>query len=533
MPGQRIDQVLNRLSGSQIEALVGEDVMATLADLSSARESHDSASRVASYLFESGPLDFLSEPQRLSILLSGLSPRKGNELAKRLHVDSYDQLNPVALVRDRELLAIVVGFFGGDAHDVVSSVEPEARTINPSYPLFEYQRSVSERAWHQVGDGFGRAVIHMPTGAGKTRTTMHLVCRLLNSRSEALVVWLANSVELLDQAAEEFESAWRSLGNREVSVSRYWGNSSDIALALQDGVLFAGLQKLNSLNGKEPLALLRIGSRTGLVIVDEAHIAVAPTYGAVITALADTGKSSALLGLTATPGRTWNDPDADRELSEFFFGNKVGMEVEGWEDPVSYLVSSGYLARTEFRNLDFQEESSDIQDDASEGGDYSPSLLERLGASGKRNSTVIRETSQLVAEGHQRIIVFGASVRQAEVVSCALNAIGIESLVVTGRTPKRIRTRAINHFRSSRRKPIVMCNYGVLTTGFDAPQTSAAVIARPTKSLVLYSQMVGRACRGPAAGGNERAVISTVLDLSLVGFRRVTEAFHNWEDVWQ
>lgn len=58
------------------------------------------------------------------------------------------------------------------------------------------------------------------------------------------------------------------------------------------------------------------------------------------------------------------------------------------------------------------------------------------------------------------------------------------------------------------------------------------MIARPTKSLVLYSQMVGRAIRGPAAGGNATAEIVTVVDTDLPGFGSVADAFVNWEDVW-
>nr|WP_276751020.1 hypothetical protein [Chlorogloeopsis fritschii] len=58
-------------------------------------------------------------------------------------------------------------------------------------------------------------------------------------------------------------------------------------------------------------------------------------------------------------------------------------------------------------------------------------------------------------------------------------------------------------------------------------------IARPTKSLVLYSQMVGRAIRGLKAGGNATAEIVTVVDSQLPGFGSVASAFHNWEDVWR
>jgi len=81
-------------------------------------------------------------------------------------------------------------------------------------------------------------------------------------------------------------------------------------------------------------------------------------------------------------------------------------------------------------------------------------------------------------------------------------------------------------------EPCVLFNYDVLTTGFDAPKTSAAIIARPTKSLVLYSQMVGRVIRGEQVEGTSEAEIWTVVDQQLPGFRSLSEAFWNWEDVW-
>jgi superfamily II DNA or RNA helicase len=80
---------------------------------------------------------------------------------------------------------------------------------------------------------------------------------------------------------------------------------------------------------------------------------------------------------------------------------------------------------------------------------------------------------------------------------------------------------------------LILCNFGILTTGFDAPETSCAVISRPTDSLVLYSQMVGRAIRGINSGGNLEADIVTVVDDNLKGFGEVADAFMNWEDVWE
>jgi superfamily II DNA or RNA helicase len=70
-----------------------------------------------------------------------------------------------------------------------------------------------------------------------------------------------------------------------------------------------------------------------------------------------------------------------------------------------------------------------------------------------------------------------------------------------------------------------------LTTGFDAPKTNVAIIARPTKSLVLYSQMVGRAMRGKKNGGNKECNIYTVID-NIPEFINVSHAFEYWDKSW-
>ncbi len=120
----------------------------------------------------------------------------------------------------------------------------------------------------------------------------------------------------------------------------------------------------------------------------------------------------------------------------------------------------------------------------------------------------------------------------ARLLAAILSLRNLEADVVTGQTNTSQRERIIRRFRSNASSSMVLINYGVLTAGFDAPATSAAVIARPTRSLVLYSQMVGRATRGPRAGGNAEAEIVTVADPHLPGFGSIADAFRNWEDVW-
>ena len=61
--------------------------------------------------------------------------------------------------------------------------------------------------------------------------------------------------------------------------------------------------------------------------------------------------NNALLGLTATPGRTWDDIDADQALSDFFDGNKLTLKSEGYEDPIRFLIEQKFLAKPSFRTL--------------------------------------------------------------------------------------------------------------------------------------------------------------------------------------
>ncbi len=79
-----------------------------------------------------------------------------------------------------------------------------------------------------------------------------------------------------------------------------------------------------------------------------------------------------------------------------------------------------------------------------------------------------------------------------------------------GSTRPAMRRSLIERFR--RGELSVLCNYGVLTTGFDAPKVRCVVVARPTASPILYEQMVGRGMRGPEFGGTERCLVIDVND---------------------
>ena len=534
-PGQDLAEIILRLSADELRAVLGEDVISLIEALASPENRVATLRRIATDMLRDRADDLMARSDIRKICFNAMSLEKLTELASRLGMTNVDAVRAMDPAQDARTWQAFLGFFGIDARGAAPfTIEPEQAGVQPKFGLFPHQRRAADRVCDAIRGGYGRVVLHMPTGSGKTRTAMHIISRFMTASEPSVVVWLAASAELLDQAADAFQDAWSQLGNREVDILRFWGDYAPDLSRTSDGLIIAGLQKMHALKTRDHISLLRLAKSVKLVVVDEAHQAIAPTYREIIDILAETGTNNALVGLTATPGRTWSDIATDEQLSDFFGGQKVMLEVDGWDDPVSFLMNQGYLARPTFRRLEV-EATSKLKprlNKAGTGDDYDPTLLESLAEQVDRNVTIISEIRRLIEEGHRRIILFGASVRHAELLAAALSAVGIDGRVVTGNTEATARARIIKAFRGPSTKPLVLCNFGVLTTGFDAPNTSAAVIARPTKSLVLFSQMVGRATRGLKAGGNETCAISTVVDIDLAGFGNVAEAFANWEDVW-
>ena len=534
-PGQDLGEVAKGLTSDQLPKVVGDDVIQLIAACVNEDTKTPILTQVAAAMLRNRMHELVSPGEIREICISHLSTEKREELTQRLGIENSCEIRDLDFRADTKRRNALLGFFGVDVQGTVAYAKlPGREPIKPNFGLFAHQRSVVERVQKAIRGCHGRVVVHMPTGTGKTRTAMHIVCKAIAEKEPCSVVWLAASKELLEQASDAFQQAWSQLGNREISIVRYWGDYLPDFADGKDCFVVAGLQKLRAFKRRDPNGLLNLAKDARLVVIDEAHQAIAPTYRELINTLANTGLHNALIGLTATPGRTWADIEADEELSDFFDSTKVMLEIEGYNDPVSYLLEKGYLARPEFRRLYVETSANARQSlrNAHNLAEYDSKILDILSQEVDRNLAIVDEIRSLIQDGHRRVLFFSASVRHAEVISAVLLALGIDSYVVTGKTDKTTRNRIIEDFRSHMRKPIVLCNFGVLTTGFDAPITSAAVIARPTKSLVLFSQMMGRATRGRMAGGNDNCVVSTIVDTDLPGFGDMAEAFTNWEDVW-
>ncbi len=227
------------------------------------------------------------------------------------------------------------------------------------------------------------------------------------------------------------------------------------------------------------------------IIIDECHYvnSKAGQYKEFIEA-----KNRQVVGLTATPYRL----DRAEGGSILKFLTRVRPRIFSkviYCCQIGELLSKGYLADLHYYDLttlDLRRVRSN-----STGVDYDErSLLaeyERSGFYDKLSNTVVKVLQPKSGIPRKGVLVFTAFTREARQLVDKLQSLGVNAAIVTGETPKKEREAILEGFK--RREIKVVANVGVLTTGFDYPALDTVVLARPTKSLGLYYQMVGRAIR--------------------------------------
>ena len=479
------------------------------------------------------PESLLLEKSTRWIILRLLPPENARELSKILgnnDQDPYYFLERSSFTGSKHKI-ILLEYFGLERKEEDKEIIPSSEFIKCNYGLFEHQVNALNEISEVLNKKRGRVMLHMPTGSGKTRTAITFASEYLR-KEEATVIWLASQEELCEQAYSEFKIAWPHLGNRDINSYRFWGNHEQ-PVDFHDGFIVMGLDKANGLLQTDSQYLAGLPNNA-LIIFDEAHQAIAPTYSHVTEFLVGPSGEGKLLGLTATPGRDRLDIDKDKVLAEFINNKKVTLKVDGYDNPMSYLIDTGYIANPNFINVEGLKNadlSSNDLDNLAKGKDLTLDTLRKLGNDSVRNFKIINKCVEVIKK-HKRIIVFAATVEQSNALAIIMSAEGYNAVSVSSKTTPQDRTRFIESYKDDSDEHKIIFNYGILTQGFDAPRTSAVIIARPTSSLVLYSQMVGRALRGRRAGGNKEADIYTVMDGGISVFNDITEAFINWEDVW-
>lgn len=326
-----------------------------------------------------------------------------------------------------------------------------------------------------------------------------------------LVVWIAQSDELCEQAVQCFRELWSNLGHRNESlrIIRFWGGQANPQPPErgEPTVVIASIQTLDSRLSRTPLEWV---SRPGLVVIDECHHALTTSYTGILKWFGQEGSDNEppIVGLSATPFRGRNE-DETEQLARRFDGRLIPKDQGGLFDE---LQRRGVLAKFSYTKLEMErafELTADEERHFETFKTLPESALERLGLDKERNDKIIEA---IAGAAERSALVFATSVQHARRLAAHLNLLDIPAAVVSGETDRSSRRWFIKAFQAGDVR--ALCNHSALTTGFDAPATDLIVIARPVFSPSLFMQMVGRGLRGPLNGGKETCRILTVQDTS-------------------
>ena len=230
--------------------------------------------RVATILVDFFGFQLITDNEKRNAILSSLSEMELRKLFQGSGVLEDIALNSFQTVKEKKNFAKVKEHLL-DLFELSIPPKPPIKDeqfsyiVEPKYKLFEHQIGVLEEARDKVIFNQERALIHMPTGAGKTRTAMNLVCEYLRSKNKS-VIWFADSYELCEQASEEFQKAWSILGIRDVDLVKFY-SKSDINIADINKPIFmvSGVSKFHQ--WQENLStteLVDFSNKIGLVIFD-------------------------------------------------------------------------------------------------------------------------------------------------------------------------------------------------------------------------------------------------------------------------
>ncbi|WBL16871.1 DEAD/DEAH box helicase [Sutcliffiella sp. NC1] len=413
-------------------------------------------------------------------------------------------------------------------------VDIDARKAVP--PLADYQIGLKERMLEVLsmeGDKT-RCVVTLPTGGGKTRVAVESFIEWMQIRfSEGkYMIWIAQSEELCEQAISCIIDMWQEKEFPEsLRIYRYFAGKKVQEDQLIGGVVVASIQQLYSRIRNDDPTINEILKNCGAMIIDEAHHAVAPIYRALLTKAEELCGPDLfpICGLTATPGR--NNEETTMLVNQFqayLIQPKLPPNSQYFHNPLLYFRTEGFLA--EPRHIVYQSGSTvEINEDElnETDEDFKPEFLEVLANDEQRNKTIIRHLLDIPVGSPT--LVYACTVNHAEFLASVLNAVGRKAASISASTPKATRRMYIDAFKKGNIE--FLLNYGVLTTGFDAPKTEYIIVCRPTTSVVLYEQIVGRGLRGPKFGGTETCTIIDFADnITRLGKPLAYRRFHKfWE----
>lgn len=350
-----------------------------------------------------------------------------------------------------------------------------------TFQLRPYQQDSVKAVIRHFRKSNDPALLILPTGAGKS-----LVIAELGRIARGRVLVLAHVKELVEQNHAKYEGYGlkasifsAGLGRKEANLQVVFGSVQSVA------------KNLSAFDSQED-------NQYTLLVIDECHrvsLEKDSSYHKVIDHLRSQNPKLKILGLTATPYRLGQGWIYNYLMLEDVRG-KVRTDEECFfksclfELPISYMVENGYLTAPNM--LDAAVAWYDFSKlPTSRLHTFKEADLNELLKGEKRATKAITRQLIHLSEKRQGVMIFAATVDHAKEIISYLPE--DESAMIIGDTPGQERDSLIQKFKERSLKYLV--NVSVLTTGFDAPHVDVIAILRPTESVSLYQQIVGRGLR--------------------------------------
>ncbi|WII73832.1 DEAD/DEAH box helicase [Bdellovibrio sp. 22V] len=341
------------------------------------------------------------------------------------------------------------------------------------YQLRSYQQEAVQATLRHFRQEKSPAVVVLPTGAGKSLVIAELA-RLAKGR----VLVLAHVRELVEQNHAKYVSFGLEAGIFSAGLNRK---------EMDHKVIFGSIQSI----ARAPEDFFQNFS---LLVIDECHrvsVDGETQYLQVITKLQELNPGLCILGLTATPyrlGLGWiyqyhTEKKLQQTHEERFFKKCI------YELSVRYLIKNKFL--TPPVKIDSPVACYDFSSLKLQHGRFVMAQVEALLKDQKRITPLIIKNIIDMAADRKGVMIFTSSVNHAIEIMQSLPPY-VAALVV-GDTPDQERDEIIEAFKAQKLKYLV--NVSVLTTGFDAPHVDVIAILRPTESVSLYQQIIGRGLR--------------------------------------
>jgi len=332
-------------------------------------------------------------------------------------------------------------------------------------------RSYQKEAYDCVLKAFEKndtALCVLATSLGKTIIAAHLVKHFQES---GRIMVIAHREELITQAQDKIERVTGCVG--DIEMGSQWATAFD---SFKSDIVVSTVQ--TQIAGRNGGRMTRFDpNEFSLLIADEAHHGVSTSWKKVIDYYKQNPKLK-VLGLTATPDR--HDKKAMGQI----------FEEVAYEYDIKDGISDGWL--TPFEQQSVFVEGLDYSNVKTTAGDLNGKDLAAVLEFEENLHGIADPTVQLTDD--KKTLVFAASVAQAERLTEIINRHKRDSArFVCGATPKELRRIIVTDY--ARNKFQYLVNVSCFTEGYDDPSIMAVVLARPTKSRSLYTQMVGRAGR--------------------------------------